>query len=167
MGTLKKWTAPFLFMGEFRMTENQKQTIIKMRLEGTSYSAIAAALDVSENTIKSFCRRNGLNTKTPLSVRKKISKVLQGDVCKQCGESMRQKPKSKPKMFCSDKCRRDWWKAYNSSPNRKAFYHLTCYGCGKEFNSYGNSSRKYCSHDCYIQNRFNTKARNANDTRAV
>ena len=27
-------------------------------------------------------------------------------------------------------------------------------GCGKPFTVYGNSKRKYCSHECYIRNRF-------------
>jgi len=31
---------------------------------------------------------------------------------------------------------------------------MTCARCGKEFTSYGNKNRKYCSHDCYIKARF-------------
>ncbi|RXM53885.1 RNA polymerase subunit sigma-70, partial [Clostridium tetani] len=26
--------------------------------------------------------------------------------------------------------------------------------CGKEFSAYGNKNRKYCSHNCYIRDRF-------------
>lgn len=37
---------------------------------------------------------------------------------------------------------------------RKAFYPLICAECGKEFLSYGNRKRKYCSHACYIKARF-------------
>jgi len=33
-------------------------------------------------------------------------------------------------------------------------YPAVCVRCGKEFLSYGNRKRKYCSHDCYIKARF-------------
>ena len=29
-----------------------------------------------------------------------------------------------------------------------------CENCGKEFHLYGDSRRKYCSHECYIKDRF-------------
>jgi len=38
----------------------QKEQITQMRSEGFSYAKIAAALGISENTVKSFCRRNNL-----------------------------------------------------------------------------------------------------------
>lgn len=38
--------------------------------------------------------------------------------------------------------------------NRKANYSCTCAFCGKQFTSYGNKHRKYCSHACYINDRF-------------
>ena len=33
----------------------------------------------------------------------------------------------------------------------KAYYTLTCRYCGKQFESYGNSHRVFCSRDCYLQ----------------
>ena len=33
-------------------------------------------------------------------------------------------------------------------------YKLKCAYCGKDFISYGNKKRKYCSHYCYIHDRF-------------
>jgi hypothetical protein len=47
-----------------------------------------------------------------------------------------------------------WWKEHPERLNRKAVYGLVCAGCGKPFESYGNRYRKYCSHDCYIKDRF-------------
>lgn len=38
--------------------------------------------------------------------------------------------------------------------NRPEYYHLICRHCKKEFISYGNKERKYCSHNCYIRERF-------------
>jgi DNA-directed RNA polymerase specialized sigma24 family protein len=49
---------------EVKVITEQKQKLHKMRLEGSSYSKIASALGISENTIKSiksYCRRNNLN----------------------------------------------------------------------------------------------------------
>lgn len=42
------------------MTDAQKENIRYLRGEGLGYRAIAARLGISENTVKSFCRRNDL-----------------------------------------------------------------------------------------------------------
>lgn len=39
------------------MTDEQKQQIIAMRRDGAGYGRIAARLQISINTVKSFCRR--------------------------------------------------------------------------------------------------------------
>ena len=43
------------------MTEEQKAGIQKLRTDGYGYTKIAGMLGLSENTVKSFCRRKGLN----------------------------------------------------------------------------------------------------------
>lgn len=40
------------------MTDAQKENIRYLRGEGLGYRAIASRLGISENTVKSFCRRN-------------------------------------------------------------------------------------------------------------
>ena len=40
------------------MTDVQKADIIRLRSEGQSFGKIAAALELSVNTVKSFCSRN-------------------------------------------------------------------------------------------------------------
>ena len=45
------------------MTENQKQVITDLRGKGTGYAAIAKRLSLSVNTVKAYCRRNGLSGK--------------------------------------------------------------------------------------------------------
>jgi len=52
----------FTFGGGSLMTQQQKEKIIKMRRGGFSYSRISTALGISENTVKSFCRRNNLGS---------------------------------------------------------------------------------------------------------
>ncbi|ADL50569.1 helix-turn-helix transcriptional regulator [Clostridium cellulovorans] len=141
------------------MTSNQKEEIKKMRQDGNSYSKIAIILGISENTIKSYCRRNNLG----------INKVAKPDkeedlytVCKNCGKPLEQGTKGHRKKFCSDICRRSWWRDNEVLYNKKAFYKIKCLGCGKEFESYGNKERKFCGHSCYINYRFE-KAEVRND----
>ena len=42
------------------MNHQQKEDIRQMRAEGHSYAKIADRLGISENTVKSYCRRNNL-----------------------------------------------------------------------------------------------------------
>ena len=57
------------------MTNQQKEQIRTMRLQGVGYIKIGKALDISDNTVRSFCRRNGLGDKSKNAV-----------ACKQCGK---------------------------------------------------------------------------------
>lgn len=127
------------------MTDAQKENIRYLRGEGLGYRAIAARLGISENTVKSFCRRNDLTG---------VASKEPPQVCRHCGQPLSKAPKRKERKFCSEACRRVWWKAHPELIDRKAFYPLTCAECGKEFLSYGNRKRKYCSHACYIKARF-------------
>lgn len=124
------------------MTGEQKQQIIVLRRDGAGYGRIAARLQISINTVKSFCRRHGLVAKSADSV------------CEQCGKPIEQNPGRKRKRFCCDACRNKWWNAHLELVKRKAVYTYTCPTCGKEFTVYGNSHRKFCSHACYIAYRF-------------
>lgn len=124
------------------MTDEQKQQIIVLRRDGAGYGRIAAQLQISINTVKSFCRRHSLAANTA------------GAVCEQCGKPIEQNPGRKRKRFCCDACRNKWWNAHLELVKRKAVYNYTCPACGKEFTVYGNSHRKFCSHACYIAYRF-------------
>ena len=132
------------------MNNIQKERIEKMRLQGYSYSKISIASGISENTIKSYCRRNNLGGIRNLSKQENIN----NESCKRCGKELIQEKRGQPKKFCSDKCRREWWKENNNSINRKAYYKILCVYCGESFSSYGNKNRKFCSHSCYINTRF-------------
>ena len=127
------------------MTDAEKEKVRFWRCEGHSYSVIAARLGISENTVKSYCRRNhlaGVAAKEPILV------------CRYCGKPLSLSPKTKQRKFCSECCRRAWWKTHPELIHREAFYPMVCEHCGKEFKSYGNRKRKYCSHECYIAARF-------------
>ncbi|MCI8790782.1 MAG: RNA polymerase subunit sigma-70, partial [Lachnospiraceae bacterium] len=40
------------------MTDAEKEKIRFLRMEGLGYGAVAERLGLSENTVKSYCRRN-------------------------------------------------------------------------------------------------------------
>lgn len=125
------------------MTEIEKEKIRFWRLEGLGYGTIAGRMGLSENTVKSFCRRNGLSGAGAKDT---------GTFCRYCGQSL--VPGRQGRKFCSEACRRAWWKVHPDLVDRIAFYSFTCSCCGKSFQSYGNRARKFCSHACYISARF-------------
>lgn len=43
------------------MTKQQREAVTEMRKQNLGYGQIAKKLDISMNTIKAFCRRNGLS----------------------------------------------------------------------------------------------------------
>ena len=57
-------------------------------------------------------------------------------------------------LSLSEKCRNKWWNSNLDKVNRKANYEFICPHCKKPFSAYGNKNRKYCSHACYIEDRF-------------
>jgi endogenous inhibitor of DNA gyrase (YacG/DUF329 family) len=137
------------------MTEEQKFQITKLRANGYGYIRVAQVLGISENTVKSFCRRNNLTGKAAVEIPKSQITVDEGiHLCMCCGVSVEQNPGKKEKKFCSDKCRMNWWNNNLDKVKRKAMYEYTCPHCGKQFTVYGNSHRKYCSHECYVDDRF-------------
>ena len=121
------------------MTQTQKSRIIYLRGNGESYAKIAAEINISENTVKSFCRRNNIEVKS-------VSKTQN---CHECGKPLIQTEHKKKKKFCSDKCRMRWWNTHPESVNRRAVYKFVCPVCGANFESYGNASRRYCSRACF------------------
>ncbi len=126
------------------MTNEQKKQIMVLRRQGYGYSKIAQMLSISENTIKSYCRRNDLS----------LEALNNTAACKQCGKLIIIKEKCKPRQFCSDRCRVAWWSSHEHKSHAKTTYHFVCEKCGLHFESNGNKSRKYCSHKCYIAARF-------------
>ena len=58
------------------MLPSQKDALRRMRENGKSYGQIAAALGLSENTVKSYCRRTGLQT------------FVARTICPQCGKDL-------------------------------------------------------------------------------
>lgn len=132
------------------MTTYQKQQIAVLRGKGLSYTRIAAYLSLSENTVKSFCQRHQIEkAQEPVKGNNAVS-----GFCRNCGMELSVKTGARPKLFCCEKCRRGWWKKNPDQAKKLAVYSLRCGCCEIPFESYGNKTRKYCSHACYIRARF-------------
>lgn len=133
------------------MTDAQKIQIGKLREAGYGYKKIAEQMGLSENTVKTYCRRHGFGGN-----RTHLQTVTQSEEhhCLCCGTAVGQTPGRKQKKFCSDSCRNKWWNSHLDKVERKANYEFICPQCKKPFTAYGNKNRKYCSHECYIADRF-------------
>ncbi len=128
------------------MTDVQKERITFLRNKGFGYTTIANDMGISKETVKSFCRRNGL---AGTMAQDKIA-----DKCRECGKELKQKKGIKRRVFCCKECRVKWWHRHPEKINRRAVYSFVCAYCGKSFTAYGNRHRKYCCHECYISDRF-------------
>ena len=122
------------------MTDKQKNQIAKLRESGMSYTQISKAMDLSINSIKTYCRRHGLGGTAAFSV-----ETTETVACAHCGKPVVQNPGRKVKKFCSDKCRMLWWNSHTDQVNRKANYECTCAKCKKVFILRRNTNRSATS----------------------
>jgi len=131
----------FYMWGCERMTNKQKEKISVLRQAGTSCKEIAEQLDLSVNTVKSYCQRHELQTYV------KVRNSLR--LCMQCHAEIPQTPKRKAKKFCCGKCRQLWWTAHSNLIHCVSLVNHTCPVCGKTFQAYKSKHRIYCSRTCY------------------
>lgn len=133
------------------MTNLQKEQITTLREQGYGYATIAKAVGIKKDTVVAFCRKEGL---TGIKAQSNDRITLDAGFCLHCSSLLHQIPGRKKVKFCSDKCRTAWWNSHPEAVNRKAVYSFICTHCGKPFTAYGNAGRKYCSHACYIADRY-------------
>jgi len=141
------------------MTQNEREEILRLRFEGKSYTQIADSIRISRNTVKSICQRTGIQ---PAEV---AGENHDSEHCNLCGEVLVQNTTGKRKLFCSDMCRRAWWKQHRENRRLKSGVKAKCAFCGRVFEDYEKNRRKYCCHACYIRDRFEDK--NSHDKRAI
>lgn len=108
------------------MTNEQRMIVSALRAQGMGYGAIARKVGISENTVKSFCRRNAQKEDKPVT-------GADEHQCLCCGTPVAQNAGRKEKKFCSDKCRNKWWNAHLDKVDRRVIREVTCAGCGKTF----------------------------------
>lgn len=121
------------------MTTEQKEKIKVLRANGLGYKKVATSLGLSVNTVKSFCRNHALTGD------------FSHDICLVCGKPLVQVAKRKHRKFCSAECREKWW---SKNRHKASGEKVHCAHCGRVFTAYKHEHRKYCSHACYVAERF-------------
>ncbi|MBD8975146.1 MAG: RNA polymerase subunit sigma-70 [Veillonella magna] len=137
------------------MRNEDKEKIRDMRIKGLGYVTVVIKMGLNLNTVKSYCRGHGLGSNDIARTKIRVP-FTKTPSCRNCGLEIKQEPKRKRKLFCCDRCRNQWWNRHLDQVNRKSYYKIFCRHCGKVFTVYGNKQRKYCSHACYIAERFST-----------
>ena len=140
---------PLFSYGE-KMTEEQKSEIMLLRRQGVGYKRIAAIMEISVETVKSYCRRNPEEDATKPVIPVGCEAAVHSP-CKHCGSLLQQTSGKRRREFCGSACRAAYWRAH---PKTVRFQY--CAGCGTLL-PMGSVSRKYCSHACYIRHRFGRK----------
>ncbi|WP_352418023.1 RNA polymerase subunit sigma-24 [Proteiniborus sp.] len=133
------------------MTKEQEEKIKQMRHLGIGYKKIASEIGLSRDSVRGYCRRNGLDgfgKEQALKYRLLMQEEFQYIICPQCGEHIKQNARGRKRKYCSMECKREWDKTH-----RKA-YELNCSYCGRDFKSLGIKHLKYCCKECYIKDRF-------------
>ncbi len=135
------------------MTHEEKRLIGQMRAAGQSYIRIAKELDISINSVKSYCRRHGLGADTAMQETQPVQAEpsppqSEATACEQCGSPVRQVAGRKKRRFCSDACRQAWWTTHRGEMSRRAMHHFVCEYCGMQFSRYGVAERRFCSKAC-------------------
>ena len=145
------------------MTEEQGLQIRKLREQGMGYRAIASAVNLSRDSVRNYCRSRGLAGYRIEYEMNLHDRMQEGRACAFCGAELIKESTGRPKRFCSDLCRRNYWKIHRSEMKKKptAIYTLECPYCHEIFEAYGNKKRKYCCHEHYILDRFGPKERRA------
>jgi endogenous inhibitor of DNA gyrase (YacG/DUF329 family) len=164
------------------MTSEQKERILDLRRNGFSYVEIGMVVGLHKNTVKTFCWRNrqppdsatgflsGNTTElTPDNAAENtpddrpdnkpdhthpvVEPIFQDRMCRQCGVTLIQPLKTKTRIFCGAKCGSAWrYRHRNDQAGKNTA--IICARCGKSFFAYGSNHRKYCSHPCYMKDRF-------------
>ncbi len=155
------------------MTREQQDEIRRLRAMGEGYKKIGALLNLSVNTVKSFCRREAdrehdrsaeqeaatslstvTNEESDMGNRQEehgsVERIASdASLCLRCQKPITSQGKRRTRKFCSDSCKVAYWRT-QAKPNGEW---RRCAGCGRLLFGH-DSHRKYCSHGCYISHRF-------------
>ncbi|WP_147565077.1 RNA polymerase subunit sigma-24 [Clostridium tyrobutyricum] len=126
------------------LSTKQKESIEILRRIGWGYKRIGSQIGATRDEVRCYCRSHDLMGKINVSKDKEIFITTH---CKMCNKPIVQTFKGRKKVFCSEVCRRSWQKTH------PRYYEHICEHCGGNFKS-RNKKQKYCSHECYIRNRF-------------
>ena len=119
-----------------------------LRGKGMGYKTIATITGLTRDTVRNVSRKVEAGPEN-----RELSKRIEAkEACAFCGEDIeRNGSMGRPRRFCSDYCRRQYWRLHRSEQKRKEdkLFLRTCACCGKTFQIYGKNERKYCSREHY------------------
>lgn len=124
-------------VGGVFMRKQEKDKIIKLRMEGLGYGKIATILNLPKSTISSFC--------------KTLDQI--SSVCLLCGTKLKQTAGHRQKKFCSNNCKLSYYKQNKNEIRRRPNYEVDCACCHHKFFTYKSLNRKYCSWDCFLKSK--------------
>ena len=139
------------------MTADEKEKVVELRLKGLGYQAIANEIGtVTKENVRYYCKTHGLAGSAALVTMNYDLHREMPNHCKNCGATLIRNAHSGVKLFCSEKCRRAWWKVNpdKDAQSKKQRYECRCAYCHRTFISFGNPNRKYCGRVCYVKDRF-------------
>ena len=138
------------------ITEEQGLKIRKLRQQGIGYRAISTMLEIPRDNIREYCKNRGLAGGQPVYEMNLQDRIQDGTACAYCGGLIKKPRTGRPRKFCSELCRRSYWRDHREriQKSETAIYTVECRYCGKIFESYGNRNRKYCCHEHYVLDRF-------------
>lgn len=138
------------------MTEAMGKHIRELRIKGLGYQTIAIVVGSTKETVRYYCKTHGLMGEAELARLNYEENLKRPENCKCCGAKLIRNRHSGKKLFCSNRCRQSWWQKHRSEIRYSdaITYDCTCKYCKREFKVYANPNRKYCSRECYIQDRF-------------
>lgn len=129
------------------MRKEQIDKIIELRKIGIGYRSIAAAMNLSRDVVRYHCKIAGLEGYGD-EVKKRPQEASSKKYCKIMINNNH--VAGRRKTYCSIDCKKKW------ELDHPFFYEYECYYCGKHFRSRA-SGANFCSHKCYIRNRFYRK----------
>ena len=130
----------------------RKEQAKLLRTRGMSHTKIAAMTGLTRGIVNNISRKmDSVEKNHGLDERMK-----NGESCLYCGADIQQHAGTgRSRKFCGDECRRAYWKIHRSEGKRRentVFTHI-CLFCGRTFEVYGRTPRKYCSRHCFMLHR--------------
>ena len=89
-------------------------------MTGLGYRAIANEVELSRDVVRNFCKNNGMNGYLANADENIRKTVIDDALCLNCRTPIKQPKRGKARKFCSEKCRRTWWKENADIGNYKA-----------------------------------------------
>lgn len=124
-----------------------------LRSHGMGYGKIAAVTCLTKGIVRNLCLNvPGVTPNDNLDLQ-----MDNGEACSFCGAPIDQHGgPGRPRRFCSDHCRRQYWRLHRTEQKRnpELLFTRQCKYCGRPFEVYGKTDRKYCSRDHYLKHYF-------------